>query len=111
MEKKLKYFSEEKKKYEEIMALTPEKSGLSRNMRFCRRKAISNIQYQGFLGLYVQPMYVMTTISLGVNEQSCYQQDMKDFWRHVAKNRLIGLMLCVLVAVYSASAVLGMSIV
>ena len=28
-EDKLKYFSEEKKKYEEIMALTPEKSGLS----------------------------------------------------------------------------------
>ena len=36
-EEKLKYFSEEKKKYEEIMALTPEKSGLQ-NMRFCKEK-------------------------------------------------------------------------
>ena len=109
-EEKLKYFSEEKKKYEEIMALPPEKSGLSEH-EILQKK--NNIQYPygGFMRAYSQAEYVMSNNSaLGVNEQELVYETGYErlFGDTFAKNRLIGLMSCVLVAVYSASAVLGM---
>ena len=46
-EDKLKYFSEEKKKYEEIMALTPEKSGLS-EQEIAQKQNNIRYPYAGF---------------------------------------------------------------
>lgn len=60
---------------------------------------------------YSQAEYVMSNNSaLGVNEQELVYETGYErlFGDTFAKNRLIGLMSCVLVAVYSASAVLGM---
>ena len=109
-EDKLKYFSEEKKKYEEIMALTPEKSGLS-EQEIAQKQNNIRYPYAGFRRAYAQLQYVVGNNSMrGVNEQELVYDTgyEKMFGSSLARSRLILLSLCVFVAVYSASSALGM---
>ena len=109
-EDKLKYFSEEKKKYEEIMALTPEKSGLS-EQEIAQKQNNIRYPYAGFRRAYAQLQYVVGNNSMrGVSEQELVYDTgyEKMFGSSLARSRLILLSLCVFVAVYSASSALGM---
>lgn len=109
-EEKLKYFSEEKRKYEEIMTLTTEKSGFSEQEILQKQQDIQ-YSYAGFTRAYDQVRYIMENNSAsGINEQELVYETgyEKLFGSSLTGDRLIMSSLCVLVAVYSASAVLGM---
>lgn len=92
------------------MTLTTEKSGFSEQEILQKQQDIQ-YSYAGFTRAYDQVRYIMENNSAsGINEQELVYETgyEKLFGSSLTGDRLIMSSLCVLVAVYSASAVLGM---
>ena len=90
--------------------MTPEESGMSSEEISSRQEEIQ-YQYSGFMRAYEQVQYVVeNNRAAGTDEQQLiYEGGYEQLFGEVSmKGRLIGELLCVLVAVYSAAGLLGM---
>ena len=108
-EEKVEYFNEERKRFEEIYSMTPENSDLTA-VEILQKKEENKYAHEGFSEAYSQVMYIMSNNQAkGVNEQELvYEKGYQLlFGDQAVKERLIGILLCVIAAVYSASGVLG----
>lgn len=108
-EEKVEYFNEERKRFEEIYSMTPENSDLTA-VEIVQKQEENKYAHEGFSEAYSQVMYIMSNNQgKGVNEQELvYEKGYQLlFGDKAVKERLIGILLCVIVAVYSASGVLG----
>lgn len=108
----LEYFKAEKKKYDAIHSLTPENSGLSQQEISIKQDEIRD-QYSGFMKAYEQVRDVLyNNQKIGKNQQELvYVTGYEELFGERAVNRntrLIGILLCAVIAIYSASSVLGM---
>lgn len=109
-QEKLDYFKNERKKYEEIYAMTPKNSGLTQAEIEVKRSE-NLYAYTGFMSAYRQVQYIMkNNLAKGVNEQELvYEKGYEFLFGNTAmKQRLLGTLLCVIVAIYSSSAILGL---
>lgn len=108
-EEKVEYFNEERKRFEEIYSMTPENSDLTA-VEIVQKQEENKYAHEGFSEAYSQVMYIMSNNQgKGVNEQELvYEKGYQLlFGDKAVKERLIGILLCVIAAVYSASGVLG----
>ena len=109
-QEKLETFENEKKRYDDIYSMTPEQCGLSSEEISSRQEEIQ-YQYSGFMRAYEQVQYVVeNNRAAGTDEQQLiYEGGYEQLFGEISmKGRLIGELLCVLVAVYSAAGLLGM---
>ena len=109
-QEKLETFKREKKRYDDVYSMTPEESGLSSEEISSRQEEIQ-YQYSGFMRAYEQVQYVVeNNRAAGTDEQQLiYEGGYEQLFGEISmKGRLIGELLCVLVAVYSAAGLLGM---
>ena len=96
--------------YDDIYSMTPEQCGLSSEEISSRQEEIQ-YQYSGFMRAYEQVQYVVeNNRAAGTDEQQLiYEGGYEQLFGEISmKGRLIGELLCVLVAVYSAAGLLGM---
>lgn len=99
----------ERKRFEEIYSMTPENSDLTA-VEIVQKQEENKYAHEGFSEAYSQVMYIMSNNQgKGVNEQELvYEKGYQLlFGDKAVKERLIGILLCVIAAVYSASGVLG----